>query len=250
MTGSTVDATEPAKCGETSANVVWFAVIGTGDPFRVTTCSPNTDFPTQVVVSTDCVADYWSDLCEARLTDDNCTVNTNGASYYWNTEKDVKYDISVGGQQSGQVGNFELKVTQYTLPTNAYCETAEFISLPQGGSVTVSGSTVNAIDTPFCGTPADTVWYAVVGTGKTFTASTCSPNTDFPTQVIVATTSNCYFDRWSDLCEPGLTDPTCTVNAYGAAVTWETILDQKYEIAVSSREAGVEGNFELTVTET
>jgi hypothetical protein len=90
------------------------------------------------------------------------------------------------------------------------------------------------------------VWYNVVGNGKTFTISTCSPNTDFPTQV--GKTSYCSSYDW-DGCYSSQIDPACTVNTNGASITWETVVGQIYEISVSGREDTVQGNFELILSE-
>jgi hypothetical protein len=227
--------------------VVWYSIIGTGNLFKITTCSPYTDFPTQVTVTSGCPEVSWD--CTPSLVDDECSVNANSASYEWITVPGQKYEISVGGKAAGQMGYFELQVTEYVLPKNAYCASPEFIPDPQGGNVTVSGSTVNAVEIPMCGIESDAVWYVVIGNGNNFTVSTCSPNTDFPTQVTV--NIDCGASSWFDEleCVSSTVDSTCSVNANGASYTWTTTANQKYEISVSGREPGVQGNFELTLTE-
>ncbi|KAG7367307.1 hypothetical protein IV203_029978 [Nitzschia inconspicua] len=244
VSGNTAHAVESARCGEQGANVVWYSFIGTGNKFRISTCSPKTDFPTQVTRTSKCYS--YSTHCEQSLTDDTCSLNTNGASLEWVTVPDEKYEVSVGGKSAGQEGNFELQIAEFILPDNAYCASPEFVTIPNGvGSITVSGSNVNAVESPRCGLESDAVWYAVIGNGKVFTVSTCSPNTDFLTQVTV--TQKCY--SYSTYCNSALTDNDCSVNANGASYSWLTTVGEKYEISVSGREAGVQGNFELTITE-
>jgi hypothetical protein len=246
ITGNTVNATEPAKCGETTSNVAWYSIIGTGHLFKISTCSETTDFPTQVTKTIGC-SGYDFDGCFSTLIDTGCTANTYGAAFSFMTEWNQKYELSVGGRAAGDMGNFKLNVTEYKLPKNAYCASPTAIPDPQGGSVTVSGSTKNAFgDPPACGKESDAVWYNVVGNGKTFTISTCSPNTDFPTQV--GKTSYCSSYDW-DGCYSSQIDPACTVNTNGASITWETVVGQIYEISVSGREDTVQGNFELILSE-
>jgi hypothetical protein len=246
ITGSTINATEPAKCGETTANVAWYSIVGTGDLFKISTCSEKTDFPTQVGKTIAC-STWELDGCFSTLIDTGCTANTYGAAFSFMTEWNQKYEISVGGRQAGDMGNFELNVTEYKLPKNAYCASPTPLPDPQGGSVTVSGSTKNAFaETPACGTESDAVWYSVVGNGKRFTVSTCSPNTDFPTQV--GKTIAC--STWEmDGCESSQIDTACTVNTNGASITWETVVGQVYEISVSGREDEVQGTFDLILSE-
>jgi hypothetical protein len=244
MTGSTIYAEEPAYCGEQNANVVWYSVFGTGNPFEISTCSEKTDFPTQITKTSDC--ELSSLYCTFSLIDEECTVNTNGASLFFHTEPNQNYGISVGGRSSGDMGSFELKVTEYILPENAFCDDPKFIQANQGGSVSVSGSTVNAYgDKPTCGADgSDSVWYAVTGNGKTFTVSTCSEKTDFPTQITKLS--------WCDSslgCEFSQVDNMCTVNTNGASLTWDTTVNEIYRFSVGGREDGVVGNFELTLTE-
>ncbi len=71
-------------------------------------------------------------------------------------------------------------------PNNDLCENAIRLSVP--GSVV--GSTDNATiddEFPFCGTSitAPGVWYSVIGTGNTMSATTCSESAEYDTRISV-----------------------------------------------------------------
>ena len=71
-------------------------------------------------------------------------------------------------------------------PKNDLCENAISVSVP--GSVFGFTTDATIDDTfPFCGTSitAPGIWYTVIGTGNTITATTCSELTDYDTKISV-----------------------------------------------------------------
>ena len=148
-------------------------------------------------------------------------------------------------------------------PGNDLCEDA----IPLGAlPATVTGNTeLASLDdnapSP-CGTPVEVggVWYSVVGTGNTLTATTCNPGTNYDTKISVYCSScadlNCV-DGNDDGSPLGINpDPACVVDETGSAfnrastVTWCTQLGADYLILVHGFDGPVPtGDFELTVSD-
>jgi len=70
-------------------------------------------------------------------------------------------------------------------PPNDYCENAISVAVPSNTKGSVLGSTAD--DVPVCCmSPSQIgVWYSVIGTGNTITASTCDPYTNYDTGINV-----------------------------------------------------------------
>ena len=84
--------------------------MGTGNTFKLTSCSDYTDFPTQLVVSRSCSG--YSHSCWPSLKDNDCKINQNAARFDWQTEEGVLYDIAIGSRTPESRGNYELILTE------------------------------------------------------------------------------------------------------------------------------------------
>jgi len=127
-------------------------------------------------------------------------------------------------------------------PANDTCATAELMTFMAGGSASVIADNTDATDdaTATCGTtaPGHGMWYTVVGTGNTITATTCSVNTTFDTKIQV------FCDCVSMFCVGG-NDDDCGLQS---TVTWCSSLGQSYYIHVGGFSTAT-GTFELTVSD-
>jgi hypothetical protein len=94
-------------CGRSSYNngpAKWYAVVGTGHEFSVTTCDEFTYFDTQITVfSGSCY-----DMVCVDGTDDSC----NGGPLTWNTELGLYYYVLVQGYGRSRVGVFGLELLE------------------------------------------------------------------------------------------------------------------------------------------
>jgi subtilisin-like proprotein convertase family protein len=118
-------------------------------------------------------------------------------------------------------------------PTNDDCNDAVALDVGSGGSVDISGTTINAtVDPVECvtSTTAPGVWYSVIGTGNTMTASTCN-QADYDTKISIFC-GTCPTGGGSDCCvangTPGCDDPTCeaivcAVDPFCCDVAWDSI---------------------------
>ncbi len=138
---------------------------------------------------------------------------------------------------------------------NDDCVGAEPVTI--GVPVLANTAAANDDGTPFCGTsgPFQGLWYSVVGTGNTLTATTCSPNTSFDTRIQVW----CSCSDFSTLsCVAGNDDggtPDCALPPPNDTFFWESraswcsVPGVTYLILVGSFGDGVVGDFELTVSD-
>jgi hypothetical protein len=118
-------------------------------------------------------------------------------------------------------------------PPNDECVDAILLDVEAGGSVTVEGSSIGALDDdPQCVVPstAPGVWYRVKGNGNTMTVSTCN-QADFDTRISIFC-GTCYEGGGSDCCiangTPGCDDPdceaiVCAVDPFCCDVAWDGI---------------------------
>ena len=215
-------------------------MTGNGRKLTATTCSDQTDFATGLAV--------WNpSLCrgscnDASSSDPDCS-DANGARVTWDSTDGGVYTLVVFGRQAAATGGFAISVTDFVNPPNDYCEQAIPL-LPNG--VEVPGSTINATTrtNSGCGVTKQSpeVFYQVTGTGGNLTATTCSFRTNFETGLALWNPSVC---RGS--CNQGAsTDIECP-NANGARVTWTSTADAVYTLVVFGRQAGVTGNFGISL---
>jgi cysteine-rich repeat protein len=144
-------------------------------------------------------------------------------------------------------------------PANDTCATGGALGVPgtATGSTVGAGSDPEAIAVGFCGTsvsnPSAGVWYDVVGTGNTITASTCNPGTDYDSKLTVycmdCVELACVGGNDDQL---GGFDPACDTTGIGlnrgSTISWCSQAGNTYRVFVHGFLASV-GNFELTVTD-
>ncbi len=125
-------------------------------------------------------------------------------------------------------------------PANDLCINAESVSIPS----TTAGTTNAATDdnVPTCGTSntSEGVWYSVIGTGTTITASTCN-DADFDTKISVF----CSCDGLE--CVDG-NDDTSGCSGFTTEVSWCSQNGAEYLILIHGF-GGAQGNFNLTLSE-
>ena len=116
-----------------------------------------------------------------------------------------------------------------SVPTNDECAVATPLDIPSA----VYGSTIlaNADVAPTCGTGNGTgggVWYSVIGTGNTITATLCSEFTTYDTKIRV------FCNSCDDLmCAAGDDDdPTCTYGTLQSTAIWCSEAGTEYFILV------------------
>lgn len=111
LSGSNLTATDndaPASC-TSSGNGVWYTFTGDGSIVTLTTCSPNTDFDTEIiVVSGDCN----NQVCETFNDDDfGCANGTLLSTVTFTSTAGVDYFVHVGSYFAANgLGNFELSM--------------------------------------------------------------------------------------------------------------------------------------------
>ncbi len=134
----------------------------------------------------------------------------------------------------------------FATPPNDLCSDAEPLALPPAGVVSVGGTNINATPdgAPFCvvGQQGPGVWYSVIGTGNTITASTCN-QADFDTLISVYC-GGCGTVGGS-VCVAGADDaPGCA--GFTTRVSWCSKVGEEYLILVHGFRGQV-GNFSLTL---
>jgi|GEM_PF-1662912 len=142
----------------------------------------------------------------------------------------------------GGVGSFTIDVVGGI--DNDNCAGAIAVDIPSQ----TPGTTVNAtVDDglPFCGTSVTSpgVWYTVVGTGTTITASLCDGNTSFDSKLSAYCAVDCS-DLTTATCVTG-NDDTCGLQS---EITWCSQAGAVYYILVHGF-GGQTGTFELDITE-
>ena len=135
---------------------------------------------------------------------------------------------------------FEVNVDEVLPPPNDFCEDAIPVGVPSTTAGWTTGGTVDATF-PSCGTAgtpsAPGVWYSVVGTGNTMTASLCSGATAYDTKLTV------YCPDCVDaICVDG-NDDFCSLQS---EVSWCSQYGANYLILVHGYSSAA-GDFELDV---
>jgi len=132
-------------------------------------------------------------------------------------------------------------------PPNDDCENAAALSVPGNVIVDIDLATDDPESTATCGTGSlnQAVWYEVVGTGNTLTASTCNPGGDFNDTKLQVWCNNCT----APICVGGDDDdPACAISTVRSTVTWCSEAGVTYLIAIGGFSTN-EGVIELSVTE-
>ncbi len=134
----------------------------------------------------------------------------------------------------------------FAIPPNDACSNARAIVVD---AAPLTGTTLGSLtdaEPPPCGDnliDGGGVWYTLLGTGATLTASLCHPGTDYDATVAV------YCGSCSNLtCISGDNDdPACPQSPNAAITSWRSAPGQRYYIRVAG-DLGVVGNFQISVT--
>lgn len=235
--GSTVGA-NPASlgtCPNSGAAGVWYLVQGTGGMLEASTCNTGTNYSTGITI--------LGGECGNFHCIETTTVTCDGERTiaYWNTTFGHSYSVYVHGQEETDTGRFLLTVESGDLHvSNDFCGTAEELQIPS----TTVGSTVLASDNDakdLCGNAATApgVWYTVVGEGGMLTASLCSQQTQYDSQIYIFSGESC-----GEMSCITFNDDACGSRS---RVSWETEVNVRYYILVSGFNNAV-GDFELIVS--
>ncbi len=233
VTGTTIGFTDnnPSACGgagDGASPGVWYTIVGTGDVITAETCGSG--FDTQVAVYTGSCAGL---ACVAG-NDDACGLQSRVA---WPSTVGTVYYLYLDGFGSG-AGSYILSITCAAPAGNDNCSGA----IPLSCGQTIAGATTGNSDSnpPACGGAGDGaspgVWYSVVGTGASITASTCGSG--FDTQVAI------YSGTCTALTCVAGNDDACGLQS---TVTWNSTLGTTYYIYVDGF-GSASGSFTLSVT--
>jgi len=187
-TSSTRDARQQdvKSCGfdgrQHTAPGKWFSLMGTGNEFRVSTCSMGTDLDTEISL--------FKGSCGAL----ECVAGTGnalpcgeGGALSWKTAPGSMYYIYVSGRGS-RVGDFWLTLEETEL-VGAQC--TEPLALGSFSTTEIEGSTGDgSAETVWLQGPvwsARGVWYELIGTGNLVELSVCGIKSDFDVRVSVST---------------------------------------------------------------
>jgi hypothetical protein len=221
---------------------VWYQVTGTGNVMTATTCSPNTEvFDTKIGVF---CASCEDPLCVAGNDDDFTCEQYFQSSVSWCSKEGAIYYITVGGYSIWtEPGLIELTVTDegescteeigcpLDLP-NDECASAQPISrLP--ASVRVDTRRATDDEVAPCGDVAEmyqNVWYELIGTGETLTASTCNEATAVLDTAISVFCGSCE----EAICVGGNNDAGSCDPAELSSVSWCSEEGAVYYISVGS----------------
>ncbi|MHC5001649.1 MAG: hypothetical protein ACYTJ0_00860 [Planctomycetota bacterium] len=161
--------------------------------------------------------------------------------------------IRVGGGELGAEGNGQLNIccayVAPPAPENDLCAAAELLEPAPGESVSRVQQTISATEDPEAfscpegmSVTAPGVWYKVVGTGRSFTASLCDVSTDYDTVLHV------YCGPCEDLKCIGGDDDGCGAPGGPSDVSWCTEAGREYLILVEGFN-GATGSFTLEVSQ-
>jgi hypothetical protein len=220
---------------------VWCRFQGTGNETIVSTCRETTDFDTQVRVFTDGCETL---TCVAGGEDSDCTLDLSRSTVAFSSEIGRSYLVLVEGA-GGASGSFELAITQIGPPGDD-CTDAVEVAVP---SVTAGNTSASLTDSvPQCivsNGAAPGLWYRLSGNGNTLEAHTCSPITNYDTQLRVY-----RGDCGALVCVGGNDDasPPCSLSSLRSSVTFDSIAGEDYFVLVHGFGA-MSGSFELTIAD-
>jgi len=240
------------------ANNVWYEVVGTGNIMTATTCNVGTEvFDTMISVF---CASCENLLCVAGNDDDWGGCDRGFLSTVsWCSKKDAVYYITVGNYPWWtEPGMIELSVTDEgepcideigcpVGPPNNECASAQFIpELPASVEADIRLATDDEV--PPCGDVTEihqNVWYEVIGTGETMTATTCDEGTTVLDTAISVFCTSCD----DGICVAGNNDAAaCEQGAQLSSVSWCSQEGAVYYITVGSAVEFDSGVIQLDVT--
>ncbi len=195
--------------------------------------------------SPDCIDNYTLTIDEYVLPTGRCCY---GDPYNPDCVDNVTEDDCLAGYSGTWTEGLDCGTPCPIPPANDDCENAELVAVPsstQGNTDLANGETL-----PFCGTSdgAPGVWYRVIGTGNTMTATTCNPYTDFDTKlrVFCHTCEDPYCVGGND--DTSGAPPECDLNGLNrkSTVVWCSEVGTEYLIQVFGF-SSYTGNFQLDV---
>jgi len=238
---------------------VWFSAQGIDGYVRASTCLSATTLETQIFVFS---GECGNLTCIPNAFYDNyCETGYGSQSIAWLAQKDETYLLYVRG--SYMIGSFGIAISRFTMPENDSCTGAlpiEANDIPIiGSTIDATSSNANSIACDYDSENSD-LWYRIIGTGETLTASVSS-TTYFDVLLSVLTNtcdeleclpSNFDEDMGDNIPNEGTDDGTQSDDAVAKSVyqmpksvTWESVEEKAYYIRV--RGYG-KGPFELLVS--
>ncbi|CAB9504942.1 CHU large protein [Seminavis robusta] len=243
------------SCGDRvwhTSSGLWYSAIGTGRAMTVSTC-PNVtadDIGRDAFLDTQ-ISVYTGSCDNLVCMDGNDQFCRDQSSVSWFTEPGVEYLVLVHGYDNRD-GYFNVYYEDAEIDNSPTCQEATTISA-DGTSILGSAiPTDGAMSIAFCGfgggegqESVPGTWYRAVGTGKTWTASTCSSYTGFTAWVSVYEGAVCAYLA----CLPTSVSEASPCGDQNA-VTWTTISNQIYYFLVHGKNSSVSGDFVFTLEET
>jgi hypothetical protein len=243
FTGDNTGATN--ECGSLPTPEVWHAITTT-ECMNITVdyCGTDPAFTTAYIVLTD--ACPCGTLIMAYQYDSYTCGDGNFTIRYANIQPGTYY-IPVY-TESGALGPYTIHVNGISCPPppeNDECSAAVELSIPSTTFGTTLGAGVD--EAPICYTLIGSggVWYKVIGTGNLITASTCSENTNFDTNINIYSGACGQFE-----CVAG-SGNDCTLPAPHNTASVATFCSEpgiEYYILVEGF-MGDMGNFQLDLSE-
>jgi hypothetical protein len=225
------------SCGFTgsrhSAPGKWFAVSGTGNGLKASTCSSGTDLDTEISL--------FRGSCDAL----ECITGTGealscgeGGSIAWETDVDDEYFIYVSGRGS-RVGEFWLTIEEVDL-IGTMC--TKPLSLGYSIPMEISGSTdsgsAEVVEIGGDVGSARGVWYEMTGTGNLVELSACESQNGFDARVSVFT---------GDCDEPESIGQSAKCGEEGDYVEWDSTVGDDYHIFVHGADEEETGEFVMSL---
>lgn len=242
-TSASTDGPSHAACNKFSMpgtdHDLWYCWTApcTGDVL-VSTCGL-TSVDTKLNVYDGCSCPV-SDADLITCNDDTCGLQSQVT---FNAMAGNTYLIRVGTFVGAAGGSGAFSISCVVLPDNDDCANATPVAIP---STTAGDTTLATTDTgaPLCGTSVTSpgVWYSVIGTGNTITASMCNGATAYDSKLSV----------YCGNCDP-LSGLTCVVGnddfcGLQSQVSWCSQAGAEYKILVHGF-GGATGTFELVLSD-
>ena len=236
---------EVGSCGNSvfvTSFGTWYTVQGTGQPLTVSTCSEDYNDDTQISV-------FGGDCGDLQCIDGNDQSCGDQSAVSWFTQFNITYYVLVHGYGT-RSATFAVQLTETDSFSNTTsCDRAIQIS---PGKASILGTTASTSGTSqadissFCGGFGGNghgSWFQAIGTGQTWTASTCTSNTSFVARVSIFR---------GDTCDAMACVADTVVSRCGNqnAVTWSTIAGQRYFVFVHGTGDNLSGDFILSLEET
>jgi hypothetical protein len=236
---NTIDARhhDVQSCGFTgsrhSAPGKWFAINGTGNGIKASTCSSATDLDAEISL--------FKGSCNAL----ECIAGTGealpcgeGGSIVWETDVDEEYFIYVSGRGS-RVGEFWLTVEEVDLiGTTCTMPLSLGYSVPMEISGSTDSGSAEVVEIGGDVGSARGVWYEMTGTGNLVELSACGSQNGFDARVSVFT---------GDCDEPELIGQSAKCGEEGDYVEWDSIAGDDYLIFVHGADEEETGEFVMSL---